>query len=139
MAISPAKPTGRRQDPVGHLPFGENTLRERIPGVVGIFWGLDTAFPSRLYKLKLRTHKRASQGVTSCVCYAMAHQEEVQKNSDCYIYELQGIFRMPEPLLGKCLGSEMHYKAVLCPHILPRSSSRVKPDVLLQDLFESCK
>ena len=138
MASSPAEPMGRRRDPVGHLPFGENTLRERIPGVAGIFWGLDTAFPSRLYQLKLRTHKRASQGITSCVCYAMAHKEEVQKNSDCYIYESQGIFRMPEPLLGKCLGSEMHYKAVLCPHILPRSSSRVKPDVLLQDLFESC-
>ena len=45
---------------------------------------------------------------------------------------------MPDPRLGKCLRPEMCYEAVLCPNILPKSCSRVKPDVLLQDLFESC-
>ena len=28
MASSPAKPAGRRQDPMGHIPFGGNTLRD---------------------------------------------------------------------------------------------------------------
>ena len=69
----------------------------------------------------------------------MAHQKEGQKNSDHYIYELQGIFRIPELQLGKCLKPEMHYEAVLCTHILPKCCSKVKPDALLWDLFESCK
>ena len=68
----------------------------------------------------------------------MAHQKEVQMNADHYIYESRGIFRMPEWWLGKYLRPEMHYKVVLCPHILPKSCSRVKADALLQDLFESC-
>ena len=45
---------------------------------------------------------------------------------------------MPEWWLGKYLGPEMHYEVALCPHILPKSFSRVKADALLQDLFESC-
>ena len=61
----------------------------------------------------------------------MAHQKEVQVNTDRYIYKLPGIFRMPERWLGKYLRPEMHYEAVLCPHILPA-------DALSQDLFESC-
>ena len=35
MASSPAEPARRRQDPMGHLPFRRNTLRERILGVMG--------------------------------------------------------------------------------------------------------
>ena len=68
----------------------------------------------------------------------MAHQKEVQVNADRYIYESRGIFRMPEWWLGKYLRPEMHYEVVLCPHILPKSCSRVKADALSQDLFESC-
>ena len=68
----------------------------------------------------------------------MAHQKEVQVNTDCYIYESRGIFRMPEQWLGKYLGPEMCCEVVLCPHILSKSCSRVKADALLQDLFESC-
>ena len=68
----------------------------------------------------------------------MAHQKEVQVNADRYIYKSQGIFRMPERWLGKYLGPKMCYKAVLCPHILPKSCSRVKNDALSQDLLESC-
>ena len=34
-ASSPAEPAGRRRDPMGHLSFGRNTLRERILGVMG--------------------------------------------------------------------------------------------------------
>ena len=68
----------------------------------------------------------------------MTHQKEVQVNADCYIYESQGIFRMPEPWLVKYLGPEMHYEVVLCPHILPKSCSRIKANALSQDLFESC-
>ena len=68
----------------------------------------------------------------------MVHQEEVQVNADRYIYELQGIFRMPEPWLGKCLGPEMRYEVVLCFHILPKSCSKVKADPLSQDLLKSC-
>ena len=45
---------------------------------------------------------------------------------------------MPERWLGKYLGPEMRYEVVLCPHILPKSCSRVKTNVLLQDLLESC-
>ena len=45
---------------------------------------------------------------------------------------------MPERWLGKYLGPEMHYEVALCPHILPKSCSRVKANTLLQDLFESC-
>ena len=47
MASSPAEPMGRRQDPVGHLPFGENMLRERILGVMGTFLGIRHSFPLR--------------------------------------------------------------------------------------------
>ena len=68
----------------------------------------------------------------------MAHQKEVQMNTDRYIYKSQGIFRMPEQWLRKYLRPEMHYKVVLCPRILPKSFSKVKADALLQDLFESC-
>ena len=68
----------------------------------------------------------------------MANQKEVQVNADHYIHESQGIFRMPERWLGKYLGPIMHYEAVLCPHILPKSCSRVKADVLSQDLFKCC-
>ena len=59
-------------------------------------------------------------------------------NTDCYIYKSGGIFRMPERWLGKYLGPKMCYEVVLCPHILPKSCSRVKADALSQDLFESC-
>ena len=45
MASSPAEPAGRRQDPMGHLPFGRNTLRERILGVMGTFLGIRHSFP----------------------------------------------------------------------------------------------
>ena len=45
MASSPAEPAGRRQDPIGHPPFGGNTLRERILGVMGTFLGIRHSFP----------------------------------------------------------------------------------------------
>ena len=45
---------------------------------------------------------------------------------------------MPEQWLGKYLGPEMCYEVVLCPHILPKSCSKVKADVLSHNLFESC-
>ena len=45
MASSPAEPLGRRQDPMGHFPFGGNTLRERILGVMGTFLGIRHSFP----------------------------------------------------------------------------------------------
>ena len=60
----------------------------------------------------------------------MAHQKEVQVSADHYIYKMRGIFRMHEWWLGKYLGPKMHYEAVLCPHILPKSCSRVKTDAL---------
>ena len=41
-------------------------------------------------------------------------------------------------MLVKYLGPKMHYQVMLCPHILPKSCSRVKADALSQDLFESC-
>ena len=44
MASSPAEPVGRRRDPMGHLPFGRNTLRERILGVMGTFLGIRHSF-----------------------------------------------------------------------------------------------
>ena len=59
-------------------------------------------------------------------------------NADRYIYESRGILRMPEQWLGKYLRPEMHNEVVSCPHILPKSCSKVKADVLSQDLFESC-
>ena len=46
-ASSPAEPVGRRQDPMGHLPFGRNTLRERILEVMGTFLGIRHSVPLR--------------------------------------------------------------------------------------------
>ena len=109
MASSPAEPAGRRQGQIGHLPFWVgSSLRERVPRVMGTFLVTKHNFSlPELYQLKLRTHGQDSQRVTSCVCKAMAHQEEVEWNADCYIYELRGILRMPEPRLRKCLGPEI--------------------------------
>ena len=39
MASSPAEPMGRRQDPMGHLPFGRNTLREKNTRSYGNLFG----------------------------------------------------------------------------------------------------
>ena len=44
-ASSPAEPAGRRQDPMGHLPFGRNTLMERILGVMRTFLEIRHSFP----------------------------------------------------------------------------------------------
>ena len=44
-ASSPAEPAGRRRDPMGHLLFGRNTLRERILGVMGTFLGIRHSVP----------------------------------------------------------------------------------------------
>ena len=40
--------------------------------------------------------------------------------------------------LGSISELRCGYEVVLCPHILPKSCSRVKADALSQDLFESC-
>ena len=49
-ASSPAEPVGRRRDPMGHLPFGGNTLRERILGVMGTSLEIRHSIPRRDYK-----------------------------------------------------------------------------------------
>ena len=45
MASSPAEPAGRRRDPMGQHPFGRNTLRERILGVMRTFLGIRHSSP----------------------------------------------------------------------------------------------
>ena len=44
-ASSPVEAVGRRRDPMGHLPFGRNPLRERILGVMVTFFGIRHSFP----------------------------------------------------------------------------------------------
>ena len=62
----------------------------------------------------------------------MAHQKEVQVDTDHYICESWGICRLPEHWLGKYLRAEMHYEAASRSHILPKSCSKVKSDASLQ-------
>ena len=55
---SPTEPVGRRQDPMGHLPFWQEYISEtNIKNYENLFKKSDTAFPVGPYQFVLESHR----------------------------------------------------------------------------------
>ena len=64
---SPAEPVGRRQDPMGHLPFWQEYIVEiNTKSYENLFEKSDTAFPVGPYQFVFGSHRRNSEGLVSC-------------------------------------------------------------------------
>ena len=64
---SPTEPVGRRQDPMGHLPFWQEYVVEmNTKNYENLFEKSDTAFPVGPYQFVFGSHRRNSQGLVSC-------------------------------------------------------------------------
>ena len=83
---SPTEPVGRRQDPMGHLPLWQEYVAEtNTKNYENLFEKSDTAFPVGPYQFVFGSHRQNSQGLVSCAYQTMAHQKEVQVNTNHYI------------------------------------------------------
>ena len=70
---------------MGHLPFWQEYITEtNTKNYENLFEKSDTAFPVGPYHFVFGSHRQNSQGLVSCVYWSMAHQKEVQVNTNHY-------------------------------------------------------